>query len=493
MRVRRRPTLFYKPPLWRRPSNLYRLFAMAILILGGIWLSTHLATGAVRNPFDPTPTATRETKSWIEEGQAYFQAGRLDDPNSDNDAIYAYQQALAIDPKNATLWAELGRIQAYSSRLLSNDADRLARLGEAEKSVDQAVALNAEDANILAIQAFVLDWNADPALDSLRPGKPYAEDYLFQASQVATSALALDNQNVLALAYFSEILVDQQKWDQAAQYIPLAVKLGPNEMDVHRIYGQFFESVGNYTKAIEEYTNALKISPNLTFLYISIGQNYRTLGFREPLGPAQDQYYAQARAAFGKAVAIDTQLGINDPLPYVAIAKVYAQQGQFFAAAVNAQQAVNLDPTNADLYGQLGNIYKRGRNFETSIIALKCAVEGCTPVESCDARNGCEAGDPGVQVRPLTLNPNSATYYLDYGSVLSAFAPVKPNYCPTVNRVLGLLVQTYPDNDVIVRNANVGLAICREVAAGQTPAGSGTPSPTPTRTPTAAPYYTPTP
>src|SRR5512140_2563064 len=98
MKVRRRPTLFYKPPLWRRPSNLYRLFAMAILILGGIWLSTHLVSGAVRNPFDPTPTSTRLAVSWIEEARAYFEAGRLDDPASDQDAIYAYQQALASAP-----------------------------------------------------------------------------------------------------------------------------------------------------------------------------------------------------------------------------------------------------------------------------------------------------------------------------------------------------------------------------------------------------------
>ncbi|MGE5251285.1 MAG: tetratricopeptide repeat protein [Bacteroidota bacterium] len=495
MKVRRRDTLFYKPPFWHRRSNLYRLFGLTILILGGIWFSTHLQAGTVQNPFEPTPTFTRKAISWIEEGQAYFAAGRLDDPTSENDAIYAYQQALASDPGNARLWAELARIQAYSSRLLSNDTDRLARLGEAEKSINQAVTLAPEDSDVLAIQAFVLDWNADPALDGLRAGKPYAADYLFKAEEAANNALRFNNENPLALAYYSEILVDQQKWDQASQYIPLAVQLGPDVMDVHRVYGQYFESIGEYTKAIDEYQKALEINPNLTFLYISIGQNYRTLGFKQPLGAQQDEYYAQARAAFGKAVAIDEQLKIKDPLPYVAIAKVYAQQGQFFAAALNAQLAVNLDPTNADLYGQLGNIYKRGRNFETSIIALKCAVRGCTPSESCDARNGCEAGDPGVQVRPLSLNPNSATYYLDYGSVLSAFAPVKPSYCPEVISVLTQLVQTYPDNDVIVRNANVGLNICQEVYAGQTqaPAAGFTPGATGQPTATQTPALTPTP
>jgi len=64
------------------------------------------------------------------------------------------------------------------------------------------------------------------------------------------------------------------------------------------------------------------------------------------------------------------QLKIQDPFPYLAIAKTYAQEGDFFAAALNAQKAVAIDPTNADLYGQLGDIYKRGRNFETAILAL---------------------------------------------------------------------------------------------------------------------------
>jgi tetratricopeptide (TPR) repeat protein len=494
MKVNRRGTLFYRPPFWRRPSNLYRLFALLVLILAGAWFSTRLKAGAIRNPFDPTPTSTRTINSWRQEAEAYFAAGRLDDPITDQDAIYAYQQAVAIDPNNAGLWAELARVQAYSSRLLSNDADRLARLGEAEKSAAQAVKIAPEDKYALAIQAFVLDWNSDPALDGLRTQQPYSADYIFDAGQVALKAISIDNKYPLALAFYAEILVDDGKWDQASQYITLAVDGGQDSMDVHRVYAQYLESLGDYPSAIQEYQKALEINPNLTFLYISIGQNYRALALKSTITSEQDNYYAQARAAFGKAVAINDQLGIKDPLPYVAIAKVYAQQGQFFAASLNAQLAVELDPTNADLYGQLGNIYKRGRNFETSIIALKCAVRGCTPSESCEARNGCAAGDPGVQVQPLALNPNSATYYLDYGSVLSAFAPVKPQYCPEVNSVLTQLVAAYPDNDVIVRNAQVGLDICAEVttALTQTPLPTLTPGATRAGTPPVSQSYTPT-
>jgi tetratricopeptide (TPR) repeat protein len=467
MRVIRRRALFYQ----RRTSNLYRVFGLFVFILGGVWFTTQLDKGAIRNPFSPTPTSTRTVNSWALEGETLFQAGNL------NAAIAAYQQATLV-AQDARVWAELARIQAYSSRLLSNDVDRLGRLSEALASADQAVALAPDDSYVHAIRAFVLDWNADPALDILRTGEESAADLLFQAEQEALHATQLDGQNPLALAYLAEILIDQQRWTQAEQNIGPALELGPHLMDVHRVHGYFLESTANYRQAIEEYQLALEINPNLTFLYIAVGVNYRTLAFRSPPGAQQTDLYNQALDHFAKAATINDQLQIRDPLPYLAIAKVYAQEGQFLQAALNAQKAVDLDARNADLYGQLGNIYKRGRNFEASIVALKCAVLGCSPDESCQARNGCAEGDEGTQVVGLPLSPNSATYYLDYGSVLAAFSPRFPEYCTVAVDVLTRLKDAYGDDPIIARNADDGLSICASVAQSQL------------QTPT--PYFTPT-
>ncbi len=492
MKVTRRRTLFIK----RRVSNIYRLFGLLILILAGSWFTWRLYTGIIPNPFNPTPTATRTINSLVQEGDAQFQAGNLDL------AIAAYQQATTqsnqADPQ---AWTELPRIQAYSSSLLSNDADRLVRLTEAYQSANQAVAIAPNDSDAYAIRAFVEDWNADPALDPLRTGTKKAADFIFDAQKDAVQSLSLNSQNPLGLAYYAEILIDQQKWDQAALYIKPAVQLGSQVMDVHRVYGYYLESTGNYNEAIAEYQKALAIDPNLTFLYLSIGNNYRTLAFQSTLPSQQSDLYNSARSNYAKAITIDDQLKISNPSPYIAIAKTYAQQGQFFAAALNAQEAISIDPTNADLYGQLGDIYKRGRNFETSIIALRCAVEGCDALESCQA---VLAGSScvGVQVNPLVLNPNSAVYYLDLGSVLSAFAPNKPEYCPETVQLLTQIETKYPDNTILTRNANVGLQICAEVTAGltATPATTLTPGATQvfTLTPTApylppAPLYTPMP
>ncbi|MBE3088444.1 MAG: hypothetical protein IMZ71_04960 [Chloroflexi bacterium] len=190
---------------------------------------------------------------------------------------------------------------------------------------------------------------------------------------------------------------------------------------------------------------------------------------------------------------MNEQKNILDPSPYLAIAKTYVQQGEFFAAARNAQKAVALDPTNADLYGQLGGIYKSGRNFETAIFALQCAVDGCTPEGSCLARNGCPAGDEGVTVIPLQLSPRSAIYYLDYGSVLAAFSPQKPSYCDAAVRVLTLLIQTYSTDQIILGNAADGLSICANVLAAQTQTPTPVTTPASTIITTPMPGYTPRP
>lgn len=483
MKVNRRRALFYQ----RRTSNLYRLFAMTLFILAGVWIVMRLKSGEIRNPFDPTPTSTRTINSWVLEGEASFNAGDLPA------AITAYQEGTKVDPNNAEALAELARIQAYSSRLLSNDTDRLTRLTEALQSADQAKALAPDDSNALAIRAFVLDWNADPNLDALRTGDKMAAKLIIEADQEALRAISLNSQNPLALAFYAEILIDEQKWTQAEQYIQNAIQLGPQVMDVHRVYGYYLESNKYYSQAIEEYQQALTINPNLTFLYISIGHNYRVLANSTSLGSQKTELYNQALESYAKAVRLNEQLKIRDPSPYLAIAKTYVQQGEFFAAALNAQKAVAVDPSNADLYGQLGGIYKGGRNFETAIIALQCAVDGCKPEESCLARNGCPAGDEGVTVIPLQLSPRSAIYYLDYGSVLAAFSPQKPSNCDAAVRVLTQLIQTYNTDQIIVRNAADGLSICANVIAAQTQTPTPVTMPASTIITTLTPVYTPRP
>jgi tetratricopeptide (TPR) repeat protein len=427
-------------------SNPYRILMWLGLIVGGVWLFLQVQSGGVKPLFLPTPTPTRTAQSYTLEGESLFDAGDL------TEAIKAYQEATRVDPQNAQLWADLARIQNYSSSLLSNDTDRFQRLKDALDSIDQAAALQPDNADVLAIRALVLDWYASSFLltDDER------QSSLNEAEREAARAFNLDPENAQALAFYAEILVDQQKWSQAQQYVEQAVLLDPGSMDVHRVYGYVLESLGQYRQAIEEYQKAADITPNLTFLYIFIGRNFRTL-----------EVHNRALEFFEKAANINNQLGINDPVPYIEIAKTYSRDGEFFIAAINAQKALQYDPTNANTYGQLGIIYTKARNYEGARPALKCAVVGCSADENETAK---EILDQRVAVQGLPLTSGTvAFYYLQYGSVLAALSRPNQNYCPDALEVLEEVRAAYPDDSLFNDIINENEAICKLVGNTQNP------------------------
>lgn len=427
-------------------SRSYRLLLWMLLTLGGVWLLLQIERGEVEPLFQPTPTPTRTAASHLLEAETHFQAGKIDDPFSENDAIGAYQRALTLDPQNTSVRAEFARILTYSSATLTTTELRRARLTQAREQIEQAVALTPDDSNVQAIYAFVLNWNANPLIAGEQ-----ATRLRYEAEQAAVRALQLDPNNTLALAFYAEILIDQQNWAQAEQYARQAVALAPNSMDAHRVYGYVSENFANYNAAIQQYQMAAKITPNLTFLYIYIGLNYRTLAMRAADKTQATPLYEQALDYFDRAAQLNKTLQIQDPVPYIEIAKTYAQQGQFQIAARNAETALEYDPANANTYGQLGSIYVQGRNYEGALPVLKCAVLGCTAEEN-------EVGAVAVQGLPLS-SVTVAYYYLRYASVLAA-----QNNCEQAYPILEQLLQTYGNDAVIPAIVRENYAIC-----GQTP------------------------
>lgn len=439
---------------FRKPkTNPYRIFFLLVLILGGFWYIRQIETGKITRPFTPTPTPTRVAVSYALEGDAQFAAGKLDD------AITAYEEAIRIDPNNAEVWAKLARIQAYSSVLLTTDDQQRDRLQEALASITQAVELAPDNSKVSAIHAFVLDWNANTTLF----GEEQAAEYLLEAEQEAVRALQLNNQNTLALAFYAEILVDEQKWNQAEQYILQALERDETLMDVHRVYAYVLESLGQYNQAIQEYDKAIEISPNLTFLHLRAGANYRRLAFGSNNDETRNQLYEKSLEYFAKAARLNEQLGIEDPIPYLSISKTYSQQGEYFIAARNVQRALEIDPANADTYGQLGIVFFKSRNYEGAIPALKCAIRGCTAEESCDGRGGCGPNDEPVAVTGLELSDNTVVYYYTYGSVLAALSRPRQNYCDEAMDIMAEVRTQYSDQADIMGIVQAGEEICRSL------------------------------
>lgn len=451
----------------RAESNVYRMFFWVILILGGIWLIRSVDQGDIKPLFLPTPTPTRFAQSYAFEGDALFTAGKLEDSiGADGKvipgAITAYREAARVDPNNAEVWAKLARIQTYSTALLVNREKILARLDEAIVSAEKAVEVNPDDSYAHAVYALALNWKASYVADDRE-----RQTLLTKSEQEAVRALQLDNANTLALAFYAEVLVDQQKWTQALQTIEQALERDSSLMDVHRVHAYVLESLGEYALAIEAYDRAITITPNLTFLYLRAGAGYRRLAFESPNEQIQRQLYENSLDYFAQTARINQQLGVQDPAPYLSIARTYSQMGEFFIAIRNVQKTIEFQPDNAVFYGELGVLYHKNRNFETGILAFKCAVRGCTAEESCDGRGGCGPNDTPAEVTGLPLSQSTVYYYDIYASQLAALSTPKKSYCDEALAVAAEIEASEYDNDpniaadiVVVRN------ICNSLITG---------------------------
>jgi tetratricopeptide (TPR) repeat protein len=432
-----------KKPLFHKDGSQNAPLRIVALILGNLFLLFILRSinsGAIPPFFLPTLTPTRTFASYAAEGETNFTAGDL------GKAIEAFQQALRVDPKNSDLWVELARIQIYSTKLIPIDAARQVRFDEAKRSIENALAISPDSSLAYAVRSFYLDWYATSALVV----GDQKQALLSQGEQAAVRALQLDGKNTLALAYYAEVLIDQQKIDQANSNIKQALASDPSLMDVHRINGFLMESVGNYPQAIDEYKQALQIAPNLTFIYMSIGVNYRKI-----------LQYELALENFAKAATINTALGVKESGPYFSIANTYIQMGQFFSAGLNARKGLNYKPEDADAYAQLGMIYFKSRNYEGAIPAFKCALSGCTAQEACEVRQCDSATDAMPAIQGLPLTTSTGDYYITYGSDLAAMHTRSNNTCGEAMRILGLARQAFSTDEVAMNNIIESENICK--------------------------------
>jgi len=454
-----------------RKSNPWRILLYLLLIVFGVQLTRMVEAGRVKPVLSATPLPTRTSNSFSDQGKAFFAIGDMEA------AIDAYQSAAEVEPENGFIWADMARIQVYSSELRTNSQLRQVRLAEARQSIEQALALAPDESYIHAVRALVYDWSAT-AEDTLA----MRDEFLTEAEAAAVRANQLDPDNPLGLAFYAEVLTDQQKWAQALDLAEQAVdrsedlgeSLGDTRMDIYRVYGTVLESLGLYRRAIEEYERAALYTPNLAFLYLNIGVNYRQL-----------LDYDTALDYFNKAVQINEQLADDlqsqDPVPYLAIGKTYLQQGEFFAAALNIAKALAINPADADVYGRLGIVYYKARNYESAIPVLKCATEGCTAEESqavlcemgyaeCDPQSDAEPL-VGRQVDGLPLATSSLEYYYTYGSALAYYSGTEayPDGCEQAETIFLQLMRTYGEDPIVAGIVEENRSICARVEPGDSP------------------------
>ncbi|HEX7556779.1 MAG TPA: tetratricopeptide repeat protein, partial [Leptolinea sp.] len=260
-------------------------------------------------------------------------------------------------------------------------------------------------------------------------------DYL-GADAAFTKALALDQNNADAYAYKAEVLAAQTQagsgtigsLDKAVEASRNAQTIAPNSLSAHRARGIVLELTGNYADAAREFESAVAINPNIADLHLSLGRNYRYL-----------EQYDRAVEEFNRANALNP----GDPLPNFYISRTYAAIGEYAKAIQFAEQSLKVNAKDPYLYGNLGTMYYKNRQYEDAVKPLKMAVSGGT-------------ADSGEEVKGLPLDYGRiAEFYFTYGLTLARLGQ-----CGTALPISQTLMQGVKNDEISVFNAQEIINIC---------------------------------
>ena len=389
----------------RRRSNPW-LIAFLVIAIGFIVYLNIYVIPTVPPPFVPTPTPTRNPESFIQEADAYAVEGRY------TAAMESYQAAIKADPQNVSIYLSLAKLQIYS--------------GEYE-----AASVNAEN-------ALLLDKTRSQSYGLLAWARANMGEYL-EAENFINTGIDLDPNNAFLHAVYADVLAKRvmadvaelDTLDLAIEESQKAITLGPDLLEAHWARAIVLEITGNYEEAIEQLVRAIEINDKIADIHLLLGRNYFALEEND-----------QAIFEFTRADALNP----TDPTPNWYVSQVYARLGEYSKAIQAAETALNDVPSDPDLYGNLGTMYYRDLQYNRAIEALALAVRGGTTAD-------------GIVVEGLPLDYSSTVigYYSRYGVALA-----RVNRCTEAVQIAQAILQTVPDDDTAVYNADYIIETCQE-------------------------------
>jgi tetratricopeptide (TPR) repeat protein len=392
----------------RKRPNLFSWAIFGLVVLFGYYLN-QVYLPAQPNPFEATPTATRSPESLATEAENLFKDGKL------LQAIEAYDEAINASPQNPALYIAVARIQVWAGQY-----------EEAKANAENAMLLNPNSSMAYAVHAWALDFLG-------------GETNRAEALADIQKAIELDDRNALAHAYYAEILIDTQlfeNYDEAAEHSRVALSLDPALLEARRARGYVLENIAsedNYNKelAIAEYRAAIEINPNIPILHMELGRNLRFL-----------EVYDEAIREFTLA----NTLNPDDPEPDLLISRTYATIGDYAKAIQYAEQAVENRATDPNLRGNLGIMLFRNFLYQPALEQLNLAVKGGTT----------EQGLPIIGMS-ITDSSRAVEYYYTYGLALA-----RTNQCGEALKVSQQIQSAVSTDENAVFAAEEMVRICQE-------------------------------
>ena len=312
------------------------------------------------------PAIHAGTKNNSGNPQQIFTAGEEALKSGDLDrAERNFKRVLAIDPRNAGAYANLGVIHM-----------RRKEWPQALDSLHQAEKLSPRQPGIRLNIGLAYYRQADyrhaiPPFESVVKDVPdslqgrylLGQCYFFNDRFVeATDALEpLWPQQSKDLVYLYVLSISAEKADRhelSERAVARMAEVGGDSAEVHLFLGKAMLQLEAYDDAARELNAAAQANPKLPLVHYHLGMLYSNKGD-----------YPRARDEFLKDIALEPEAAFN----YDELANVHFLMGNDSEAEQNYQHALKLDPKLVTAHVGLVKVYQRQNAYEKALAELQTA------------------------------------------------------------------------------------------------------------------------
>lgn len=319
---------------------------LVLLVTVGVVFGMYIIGNAeeVREVIIPTPTpqATRSAAEYATSAALYQRDGELEN------AIEAYEQAVALDPDNVEFYMPLIQL--------------LTQTGQAEPALEwakKAKVLAADHDEVWSAVALAHLANADRLAET--GDRASAELQYAEAISAADRAIELNPQNAEAYAHMAQALsrLGFDRINEAHEKAAWAVELAPESPITRQALANVYEQLGQYDNAIAEYQIALQHNPNSAEVRIDLAYLY---------------FFTERRQEAILTLQDAIELNPNSAAAYDGLGYFYFILGQYPQAEAAALEAVRLDPDMTRAHAHLGAAYFKQFKYDSAIEELTLAV-----------------------------------------------------------------------------------------------------------------------
>jgi tetratricopeptide (TPR) repeat protein len=336
------------------------------------------------------------------------------------EAISAYQKALAINPKLTTVYQNLALVyeqmeqpetaakywhQVYKLEPQIVKPENFYNLGsiflkqkkltEAFNCYRNAIQIKSDFSpayhklGLILIQQNKLTEAKECFQQAIRQNPKDAQSYTYlgeifskeklekEATNCCLQAIKLDSKNWQAYHNLGNIYLKQEEnWKKAAECLRQAIKLNPNFSWSHHNLGEVFLKLELYPEAAQSFQKAIEINPNFHWSYYNLGEALVKL-----------KKWKKAAHAYGEAMKLKADL------PYIEDKIDEALQGQAQSSLEEAfnlyleeikenphdietyYKALEIQPDNVELLASLGELLLTQKRNEEAIDCWKKVIK----------------------------------------------------------------------------------------------------------------------